>query len=75
MFLIIQNLFYFYYIWRRKNMLLHLNLIDILVNLIIISTTAVTCADGGSLDLFVYFTNQTIALIGFETSLQIIRLS
>jgi len=56
-------------------MLIHMNLIDILVNLIIISTTAVTCADGGSLDLFVYFTNQTIALIGFETSLQIIRLS
>ena len=56
-------------------MLIHMNLIDILVNLIIISTTAVTCADVGSLDLFVYFTNQTIALIVFETSLQIIRLS
>ena len=34
-----------------------------------------TGANGGQLDLFVFFANQTISLIGFETSLQIIRLA
>uniref|UniRef100_UPI0023F64210 hypothetical protein n=1 Tax=Romboutsia timonensis TaxID=1776391 RepID=UPI0023F64210 len=34
-----------------------------------------TPATGGQLDLFVFFANQTISLIGFETSLQIIRLA
>ncbi|MDY3000710.1 MAG: hypothetical protein SOR73_03475 [Romboutsia timonensis] len=34
-----------------------------------------TPANGGQLDLFVFFANQTISLIGFETSLQIIRLA
>lgn len=34
-----------------------------------------TGANGGVLDLFVFFANQTISLIGFETSLQIIRLA
>ena len=34
-----------------------------------------TGANGGVLDLYVYFANQRISLIGYETSLQIIRLA
>ena len=34
-----------------------------------------TGATGGQLDLFVFFANQTISLLRFETSLQIIRLA
>jgi hypothetical protein len=34
-----------------------------------------TGSNGGVLDLFIFFANQTISLLRFETSLQIIRLS
>ena len=34
-----------------------------------------TGSNGGTLDLYVYFANQTLSLIGYETSLQIIRLA
>ena len=34
-----------------------------------------TGPNGGTLDLFVFYSNQLISLIGFETSLQIVRLA